>query len=638
MLITMGLENLKKKVTLSKGFILRYLLPPFLVMLIMGYTLFFLALPSFEKNLYKNQEEFLRQISNAAISLVNSKYELVQAGKMDEFEARKEAISDIESLRFGKSNDEYCWISDTNSFVIMHPYRNELNGKDASEFQNSEGEYIFKNFADVAKSKGGGIVEYKWQYFDDSTLNRAKLSYVKLFKPWGWVIGSGIYKNELDAVINYEKEKFIYYYLFILFGVSAIVFYFAIRNQKTETKKASYMHALERSEAQFRAFAEQSVVGIIIINDSEVIFFNEAFENILGVKGGDLKILNASLFEKLSQIHKINPNESDLETNASEISIIKQDGTEMWLRCFSKQINYADESARLIMFADITSNKKAEIAVLEANQYLEEKVSERTFLLDNALRELRIKNNELENIKFKLEKSLIEEKKLNKLKSEFIASVSHEFRTPLSVIQTSFDVIKAMIQRNQVQNIESFFNKIMLSIRNITNLMDDIFVIGKTDDKLIDLNLEFQELEPNIISIIYEYETKQRERIIFSSALDKNFYCETDFKFLRILINNIISNALKYSTDFVNISVQEVDQKAMITISDKGKGISEEDQLMIFQPFFRTNDNIAIVHGSGLGLAIVKQCADALKVDIKVSSEINKGTEFKIIINKNFPA
>ena len=118
---------------------------------------------------------------------------------------KKEALATINKMRYGKNG--YFWINDTSSKMIMHPIKPALNGKDLTNLKDKNGKFFFQEFVEISKkNKEGGLVPYLWPKpgFDKP---QEKFSYVQLFEPWGWVIGTGAYVDDIEADIIRMKEK-----------------------------------------------------------------------------------------------------------------------------------------------------------------------------------------------------------------------------------------------------------------------------------------------------------------------------------------------------------------------------------------------------------------------------------------------
>jgi methyl-accepting chemotaxis protein len=119
---------------------------------------------------------------------------------------QKEAMAIIGSLRFGKNADDYFWINDMHSIMIMHPIKPELEGKDLSDFKDPNGKLIFKEMIKVCQESQEGFVEYLWPKpgFDKPV---PKLSYVKLFDKWNWIVGTGIYLDDIKKTVSEKKAQ-----------------------------------------------------------------------------------------------------------------------------------------------------------------------------------------------------------------------------------------------------------------------------------------------------------------------------------------------------------------------------------------------------------------------------------------------
>ena len=148
--------------------------------------------------LARRQQE-LKGLTDTAMSLIAAQEALVKSGKSSEAEAKARALSQVSQLRYQGEN--YFWINDLNPTMIMHPMRADLNGKDLSGFKDPNGMAIFIEFAKVARTSGDGFVGYMWPR-PGATEPVEKLSYVTLFKPWGWVVGTGVYNDDLVADRN----------------------------------------------------------------------------------------------------------------------------------------------------------------------------------------------------------------------------------------------------------------------------------------------------------------------------------------------------------------------------------------------------------------------------------------------------
>lgn len=147
-----------------------------------------------------------RQVVEEASGIVAAYGERATSGDMSEQEAQREAAEILRGLRY--SGQEYFWINDLQPTMIMHPFKPELEGTDLSGITDPDGVAIFTEFADIAKSEGAGFVEYQWPK-PGVEEPQPKVSYVTLYEPWGWVIGSGVYVDDVETVAMNRARGFV---------------------------------------------------------------------------------------------------------------------------------------------------------------------------------------------------------------------------------------------------------------------------------------------------------------------------------------------------------------------------------------------------------------------------------------------
>ena len=140
----------------------------------------------------------VRQSVEIAHGLLVNYQKLAAEGKMSEAQAKQQVKDEIRQLRY--SGDEYFWINDMHPTMVMHPIKPELEGKSLTENKDPTGKYLFVEFVNAVKTNGGGFVDYLWAK-PGSAEPVPKISYVKGFAPWGWVIGSGVYVDTVNAAV-----------------------------------------------------------------------------------------------------------------------------------------------------------------------------------------------------------------------------------------------------------------------------------------------------------------------------------------------------------------------------------------------------------------------------------------------------
>ena len=233
--------------------------------------------------------------------------------------------------------------------------------------------------------------------------------------------------------------------------------------------------------------------------------------------------------------------------------------------------------------------------------------------------------------------ALEKEKELNELKSRFISMTSHEFRTPLTSILGSTELLEHYSYKWSQEKKIVHFNRIHSNVQHLVDLLNDVLIIGQAEAGKLDFNPEPLDVVQFCCSLVEELELSvSSEHIItFSCQLPDLEGC-LDEKLLRHTLSNLLSNAIKYSPTGSTVNFELVCQngQAIFQIQDSGIGIPTEDQKHLFESFHRAK-NVGSIPGTGLGLAIVKRSVDLQEGKITLNSEVGVGTTFTVTIPLN---
>jgi len=268
-----------------------------------------------------------------------------------------------------------------------------------------------------------------------------------------------------------------------------------------------------------------------------------------------------------------------------------------------------------------SKRKQAEELLQQAYDNLELQVKERTAELAEANMKLQTESDEKQKV---IEK----EKELNLLKSRFISVISHEFRTPLTGIKSTVQLIEQYGDKWDVEKKQKFFNSIYNSIRFTNLLLDDVSIIGRDDSGRTSYNPSLCQIEDVCQQALDDIKQVFGKSVLINFSIKpETIKTIADESLLRHILNNLLSNALKYSGNEkqIEFSVSIEDDKIIFTINDHGIGIPENDLKYIFEPFHRAT-NVESIKGTGLGLAIVKRCVVMQEGSIDIKSTVNKGT------------
>ena len=288
---------------------------------------------------------------------------------------------------------------------------------------------------------------------------------------------------------------------------------------------------------------------------------------------------------------------------------------------------------------DITQRVETEKELLEYRQNLESLVAKRTQEIDIINKELLSEIEIKKQTEILLQQSVEKEKELNQLKSRFISTASHEFRTPLTSILSSAELIQRYGKKWEEEKYQEHLNRITNSVEYLTELMDDVLTVSRIESGKIQLNPGKINLFEICNKVVEDFKLKKdfNHLLIFKYNTNENeFYL--DQKQIQIILQNLISNAVKYSPhgSIIKLTIEYQKKEIQICVTDEGIGIPEEDLQHLFEPFHRSL-NTESIQGTGLGLSIVKNAVDLHGGTIDVSSKLGEGTKFFITIPVSNP-
>jgi len=166
------------------------------VALVMLVSLGLLMLKQINHDLHSAKVQKTQHVVQSATGVLTYFYGLETAGTLTREQAQKQAMEAVRGLRYAK--DDYFWINDLGPKMIMHPTNPKLEGQDLSALKDPDGKFLFNEMVAIAKAKGSGMVEYRWPK-PGASEPVPKISYVQLFQPWNWIVGSGVYSDDMQA-------------------------------------------------------------------------------------------------------------------------------------------------------------------------------------------------------------------------------------------------------------------------------------------------------------------------------------------------------------------------------------------------------------------------------------------------------
>ena len=339
-------------------------------------VIFFYLIPIFEKHLIKSRQNIVRGLVQSAWSIIDSYYAQEVAGVLTRQEAQRRALARVRSMRYGPGMKDYFWVNDMVPRMIMHPYRGDLEGTNLKDFTDPDGNPLFVTAVQIAREHHEGFLSYKWQHHDNPNKIEPKVSYVKHFAPWDWIIGSGIYVNDVVAEIKRITFQISIVAVGVLSCIAGIYVFILLQGIRSERARAAAERAITQSEERFRSLAENIAIGVFRISaeaQGSIIYANQALLDIYGaasreeirsVRLVDIYAHPADRTELLSELFQ------NGKTQAREILLKNKKGEPVWCSVNARLVRNENGSPAWIdgTLEDISKRKLAEIVLQESEQ------------------------------------------------------------------------------------------------------------------------------------------------------------------------------------------------------------------------------------------------------------------------------
>ncbi|WP_028580139.1 HD domain-containing phosphohydrolase [Desulfogranum japonicum] len=277
---------------LSRAISIRIALPALLTLILFIVSVFMVILPSIERNFMAGKRTMIKELTGTAWNVLNTYHNWELQGRLTREEAQRQAIAHIRNFRYGDSGRDYFWINDLNHALVVHPYRPDLEGTNSFSFQDPTGKYIFREFVRIAKEQGTGYVEYMWQYMDKPESFARKVGYIRFFEPWDWVLGTGIYLEEVYAQVAQIRKKLTAVSALFLAAAIGLALY-SIRHTiladrvrvRIWEERGHLIKDLEKSREHYRSLVEATSDWILEFNHQGTITYSSPrIEHILCYK------------------------------------------------------------------------------------------------------------------------------------------------------------------------------------------------------------------------------------------------------------------------------------------------------------------------------------------------------------------
>lgn len=364
-------------------FILRIIIPTLLTFALFTVAIFAVLLPALKETSMARKREMIQELTHSAWNILANFEAEIQAGTLSRSQAQAEAIRQFRHLHYGNNNKEYFWVNDLTPRMIAHPYRQDLEGQDLGDFTDPTGRKVFTEMVDLVKADGEGYVSYFWQDRDDPEHIVPKVSYVKLFEPWGWVVGTGIYVDDVEKEIAHLTRRLGIISFLILLITAGLLNAIAIESLRTENKRKQAREALRESETRYRTLVESAGGNIFMSLADDPLYANSSALALLGYTAREAAKLNFDDIVELSAEEETHGKTLRSRLLAGEnaparqeAALIRRDGSRIEVTLAYSLISIGDRRGFIAVATDITERKAAEEAAGKTEESLRDSLTQ----------------------------------------------------------------------------------------------------------------------------------------------------------------------------------------------------------------------------------------------------------------------
>ena len=341
-------------------FFISIVFPSILAVLFFIVLIFVVIIPAFERNIMEGKKEMISELTNTAWSLIEEYHQEEAHGRMPVDSAKMLAAERIGKIRYGEEYKDYFWIIDERPVMILHPYRPELNGTDLTDYRDPDGKRLFVEAVQTVADEGEGYIDYMWQWKDDSTRIVPKLSYVKGFAPWGWIVGTGIYLEDVRAEIRALTNRLLRITLVFALLIGAILAFIIRQSLTIERQRSSAEKKLRLSRQKYKSLVDASTEGTLMILGEKIIFSNVKFSKLSGYDPSQVQHMR---FEELFQLpwkNLVKRFKDNSHSVSQETFLNCRDGIDKEVVLSVSQVSYAEESGYIIVVKELSTQRQLE--------------------------------------------------------------------------------------------------------------------------------------------------------------------------------------------------------------------------------------------------------------------------------------
>jgi PAS domain S-box-containing protein len=349
-----------------RRFLFQVVCPTLLAMVLFVGAIFAVLLPALDRALMDRQREMCRELTNSAWSILAEAHRQEQDGVLSREQAQQSARSRIAALRYGREGKDYFWLQDMHPRILMHPYRTDLNNQDVSAFRDPRGARIFVEFANLVREREEGFIEYVWQWKDDPGRLVPKESYIRGFAPWGWIIGTGIYTDDVRQELVRIERNVTHLSLGISVVVVLLLSYVMRAGLRMERSRAQAEENLYESRERYRSLVEATTDGMLLVVEDRCRYANPILLDMLGCSQAQLELLDLADIVPLAEdnqpvwesLNRLRAGQS--ETSSLDGALRRRDGSPVECVLTLSPIRFAERRGIILLAREVRPRVGAE--------------------------------------------------------------------------------------------------------------------------------------------------------------------------------------------------------------------------------------------------------------------------------------
>ncbi|MFP4503001.1 MAG: cache domain-containing protein, partial [Candidatus Hydrogenedentota bacterium] len=533
----------------------------------------------------------------------------------------------VRQLRYGTESKDYFWVVGTDLRLKVHPYRPDLEHTDVTDYADPEGQRLFVTMVRLAQEQGGGFVRYQWQWKDDPASVMSKTSYVKLFEPWDWVVGTGLYIEEAEkriALITRSATCFALGILAVMLILTAWIGAVAARNEFARRRAE---HDLREREERLRTIVENATEIIYTLSPEGVfLYVSPAWTRLLGhpvsavighsftefVHPDDVAACQAFLGRIIA---------TGEAQRGTEYRVKHASGAWRWhVSNGAPACGATGEAVYYVGLAqDITEHRKAQQQARERQE------------------------------------QLVQAEKLASL-GTLVSGVAHEINNPNFVVMANTEIlldmwpeIEAALERHAAREgdfpvegmglsetraaIRTMLDAVLDASERIRVIVDELRDYARESDAMTAQPVELNAVVRAAITLVSNLIKKSTHH--FHLEYGENLPAiQGDHRRLEQVVINLIQNACQALPDkshglWVRTFYAAHRKAVVIQVTDEGEGIAPENMPHLMDPFFSTKRDHG---GTGLGLSISAAIMEQHGGQLEFESTPGQGTTARMVL------